>query len=87
MLWQHNCGLHPAFGAKIGNKDLTVILSSGDGNSYGEGGNHFIHHLRQNIDIAHFVHDNMIYGLTKNQASPTTSTGHFTEVRSEDVTL
>lgn len=80
------CGLHgravpPAVAAKIANKDLTVIIDSGDGDSYGEGGNHFIHNIRRNVDIAHFVHDNQIYGLTKGQASPTTDPGHITDVQ------
>lgn len=80
------CGLHgravpPAVAAKIANKDLTVIIDSGDGDTYGEGGNHFIHNIRRNVDITHFVHDNQIYGLTKGQASPTTDTGHITEVQ------
>lgn len=77
------CGLHgralpPAVAAKIANKDLTVIVNTGDGDSYGEGGNHFIHNIRRNVDITHLVHDNQIYGLTKGQASPTTDIGHVT---------
>ena len=77
------CGLHgralpPAVAAKIANEELTVILDTGDGDSYGEGGNHFIHNIRRNVDISHFVHDNQIYGLTKGQASPTSGIGHVT---------
>lgn len=77
------CGLHgrslpPAAAAKIANKELTVIVNTGDGDSYGEGGNHFIHNIRRNVNITHFVHDNQIYGLTKGQASPTTGIGHIT---------
>lgn len=80
------CGLHgrslpPVVAAKIANKDLTVIVDTGDGDSYGEGGNHFIHNIRRNVDITHFVHDNQIYGLTKGQASPTTEPGLVTEVQ------
>jgi 2-oxoglutarate ferredoxin oxidoreductase subunit beta len=82
------CGLHgralpAAVAAKIANEDLTVIVNSGDGDSYGEGGNHFIHNIRRNVNIAHFVHDNQIYGLTKGQASPTTAEGHVTGVQTE----
>ncbi|WP_342756417.1 thiamine pyrophosphate-dependent enzyme [Kineothrix sedimenti] len=74
------CGLHgravpPAVAAKIVNPRLTVIIDSGDGDSYGEGGNHFIHNIRRNVDIAHFIHDNQVYGLTKGQASPTADEG------------
>ena len=80
------CGLHgralpPAVAAKIANEKLTVVVSTGDGDSYGEGGNHFIHNIRRNVNITHFVHDNQIYGLTKGQASPTTGIGHVTGVQ------
>lgn len=80
------CGLHgrslpPAVGAKIVNSSLTVIVNTGDGDSYGEGGNHFIHNIRRNVDITHFVHNNQIYGLTKGQASPTTDISHITDVQ------
>jgi 2-oxoglutarate ferredoxin oxidoreductase subunit beta len=82
------CGLHgralpAAVAAKIANEKLTVIVNSGDGDSYGEGGNHFIHNIRRNVNITHFVHDNQIYGLTKGQASPTTAEGHVTGVQTE----
>lgn len=77
------CGLHgralpPAVAAKIVNENLTVIVETGEGDSYGEGGNHFIHNIRRNVDITHLVHDNQIYGLTKGQASPTSGLGHVT---------
>ena len=62
--------LPPAVAIKMVNPNLTVIVDSGDGDSYGEGGNHFIHNIRRNVDITHLVHDNQIYGLTKGQASP-----------------
>ena len=80
------CGLHgralpPAVAAKLVNPRLTVIVNTGDGDSYGEGGNHFLHNIRRNVDITHFVHDNQIYGLTKGQASPTTASGQVTAVQ------
>lgn len=80
------CGLHGralpiALSAKMANERLTVVVNTGDGDSYGEGGNHFIHNIRRNVDITHFVHDNQIYGLTKGQASPTTDVGHVTPVQ------
>lgn len=80
------CGLHgrslpAAAAAKIANEGLTVIVNTGDGDSYGEGGNHFIHAIRRNVNIAHFVHNNQIYGLTKGQSSPTTSLGHTTNAQ------
>ncbi|MGC4019275.1 MAG: 2-oxoacid:ferredoxin oxidoreductase subunit beta [Muricomes sp.] len=82
------CGLHgralpAAVAAKMANEELTVIVDSGDGDSYGEGGNHFIHNIRRNVNIAHFVHDNQIYGLTKGQASPTSGEGFVTGVQTD----
>jgi len=71
------------FNAKIVNPELTVIVHSGDGDTYGEGGNHFLHNIRRNVDIAHFVHDNQIYALTKGQASPTTALGQVTGIQTK----
>jgi 2-oxoglutarate ferredoxin oxidoreductase subunit beta len=67
----HGRSLPAAVAAKMVNEALTVIVNTGDGDSYGEGGNHFLHNIRRNVDITHFVHDNQIYGLTKGQTSPT----------------
>ncbi len=69
----HGRALPVAAGIKIANADQTVIVSSGDGDIYGEGSNHLIHAIRRNPNITVIVHNNMIYGLTKGQASPTTS--------------
>lgn len=77
----HGRALPPAIAAKIANSQLTVIVNSGDGDSYGEGGNHLIHNIRRNVDITHFVHDNQVYGLTKGQASPTSEHGYVTDVQ------
>lgn len=79
----HGRAVPPAQGIKIANKALKVIINSGDGDSYGEGGNHLIHAIRRNIDITHIVHDNQIYGLTKGQASPTTERGQKTSMQFE----
>ena len=80
------CGLHgralpAAVAAKIANEKLTVIVDTGDGDTYGEGGNHFLHNIRRNVNITHFVHDNQIYALTKGQASPTSVEGLVTGVQ------
>src|SRR5690554_2502393 len=83
----HGRALPPAIGIKMANKNLKVIVESGDGDTYGEGGNHFIHTIRRNIDIAHFVHDNQVYGLTKGQASPTTAMGQRTTMQFDGVKL
>ncbi|TDO94412.1 2-oxoglutarate ferredoxin oxidoreductase subunit beta [Halanaerobium saccharolyticum] len=67
----HGRSFPPAIGMRVANPEMTVIVESGDGCSYGEGGNHILHNMRRNPDIIHLVHDNQIYGLTKGQASPT----------------
>jgi len=77
----HGRALPAAVGAKIANRELTVIVTTGDGDCYGEGGNHFLHNIRRNADITVIVHDNQIYGLTKGQASPTTDRGMETRVQ------
>lgn len=74
----HGRVLPVATAAKIANHKLTVIGVSGDGDAYGEGGNHFLHSLRRNIDITYLVHNNLVYGLTKGQASPTSNLGFIT---------
>ena len=83
----HGRPLPVAVAAKIANRNLTVIVTTGDGDCYGEGGNHFIHNIRRNIDITVIVHNNQIYGLTKGQASPTTDPGYKTKVQTDGVIL
>ena len=83
----HGRAIPPAVGAKIANRNLTVIVTTGDGDCYGEGGNHFLHNIRRNADITVIVCDNQIYGLTKGQASPTTDLGYQTKVQVNGVML
>lgn len=83
----HGRALPPAIAIKTANPKLTVIAESGDGDTYGEGGNHFLHTIRRNPDITNIVHDNMIYGLTKGQASPTSEKGMQTPVQVDGVIL
>jgi 2-oxoglutarate ferredoxin oxidoreductase subunit beta len=75
----HGRPVPPATAAKLVNPELTVIAVSGDGDGYGEGGNHFIHAVRRNHDITYLVHNNQVYGLTKGQASPTSDAGFVTK--------
>ncbi len=83
----HGRAIPPATAIKAVNPDLTVIAESGDGDMYGEGGNHFIHAIRRNPDITTIVHNNMVYGLTKGQASPTSQLGFKTPVQVKGVFL
>lgn len=77
----HGRALPAATAIKASNPALTVIAESGDGDMYGEGGNHLIHAMRRNPDITNIVHNNMVYGLTKGQASPTSRLGMVTPVQ------
>jgi 2-oxoglutarate ferredoxin oxidoreductase subunit beta len=71
----HGRSLPAAAAAKIANPELTVLAVGGDGDGYGEGGNHFLGALLRNIDFTYLVHNNQVYGLTKGQASPTSDRG------------
>jgi 2-oxoglutarate ferredoxin oxidoreductase subunit beta len=75
----HGRTLPVATGIRLANHEMTVIAVAGDGDCYGEGGNHLLHAMRRNVDVKLFVHDNQIYGLTKGQASPTTGEGMVTK--------
>lgn len=81
----HGRTLPVATGAKLTNHELTVVAVAGDGDCYGEGGNHLIHAIRRNINITLIVHNNQIYGLTKGQASPTSDVGMTTKVQPDGV--
>lgn len=81
----HGRSLPAATGAKLANPNMTVIVESGDGCNYGEGGNHFLAAIRRNIDITLLVHNNQVYGLTKGQASPTSETGFVTKAQPSGV--
>ena len=81
----HGRALPVASGAKLANPNLKVIVESGDGCNYGEGGNHFLAAIRRNIDLTLIVHNNQIYGLTKGQASPTSEEGLVTKAQPEGV--
>ena len=77
----HGRTLPVATGIKLVNGDLTVIAVAGDGDCYGEGGNHLIHTIRKNPDITMIVCNNQIYGLTKGQASPTSAKGTISKIQ------
>lgn len=82
----HGRALPPALGMRIANKNMNLIVESGDGDNYGEGGNHTIHNMRRNLNVAHLVHNNQIYGLTKGQASPTSGFEIRTTVQQNGIT-
>ncbi len=71
----HGRALPVAMGIKLANNNLKVIVIGGDGDGYGIGMAHFVHHMRRNIDLTYIVCDNQIYGLTTGQTSPTSNLG------------
>jgi 2-oxoglutarate/2-oxoacid ferredoxin oxidoreductase subunit beta len=75
----HGRALAVATGLKLANHELTVLVTGGDGDGFGIGGNHFVHAMRRNIDLLYIVLDNQIYGLTTGQTSPTSRIGMKTK--------
>jgi 2-oxoglutarate ferredoxin oxidoreductase subunit beta len=75
----HGRAIPVAIGAHLANHELIVVAEGGDGDGYGEGGNHWLHATRRNHRIAYFVHNNQVYGLTKGQFSPTSDPGFITK--------
>ena len=75
----HGRSLPVASGLKLANHKLNVIVTGGDGDGYGIGGNHLTHIARRNIDLTYLVMNNQIYGLTTGQVSPTSRTGMKTK--------
>ena len=72
----HGRALPVATGVKLHRPDLTVFVVMGDGDCTSIGAGHWVHALRYNVKMVAMVLDNAIYGLTKNQTSPTTPQGH-----------
>jgi 2-oxoglutarate/2-oxoacid ferredoxin oxidoreductase subunit beta len=75
----HGRALAVATGVKLANHGLTVVVTGGDGDGFGIGGNHFMHTMRRNVDLLYIVMDNQIYGLTTGQTSPTSRVGMKTK--------
>ncbi len=68
----HGRALAFAAGVKLARPQLTTIVTMGDGDAVGIGGNHFIHACRRNIDMTAVIYNNGIYGMTGGQLAPTT---------------
>ncbi|HZR00587.1 MAG TPA: 2-oxoacid:ferredoxin oxidoreductase subunit beta [Chloroflexota bacterium] len=75
----HGRALAVATGAALANHEMKVVVTGGDGDGYGIGGNHFLHTMRRNVDLTYIVMDNQIYGLTTGQTSPTSIKGMKTK--------
>jgi 2-oxoglutarate ferredoxin oxidoreductase subunit beta len=75
----HGRALAVATGAALANHELKIVVTGGDGDGYGIGGNHFVHSMRRNVDLTYIVMDNQVYGLTTGQTSPTSIKGMKTK--------
>ncbi|MFK7912059.1 MAG: thiamine pyrophosphate-dependent enzyme [Akkermansiaceae bacterium] len=71
----HGRALPLATGISLSRPDLHVFVFGGDGDGFSIGGNHLNHAARKNVNLSYVVMDNQVYGLTKNQTSPTTPIG------------
>ena len=71
----HGRALPLASGISLSRPDLHVFVFGGDGDGFSIGGNHLQHAARKNINLSYVIMDNEVYGLTKNQTSPTTPQG------------
>ena len=72
----HGRSIPNAIGMKLAHHKMTTVVVAGDGDCYGEGGNHFLHACRGNHDITVIIHDNRVYGLTTGQSAPTAQKGY-----------
>ncbi|MBS3781661.1 MAG: hypothetical protein KGY68_03515 [Candidatus Thermoplasmatota archaeon] len=68
----HGRAIAFATGVKLGNRDLEVMVVSGDGDCAGIGGNHLLHGARNNVDMNVFMINNGLYAMTGGQVAPTT---------------
>jgi 2-oxoglutarate ferredoxin oxidoreductase subunit beta len=75
----HGRVLPAATAIKVANHGLTVLGFAGDGDAFNIGMGHFPHATRRNVNITYIVHDNLIYGLTTGQTSPTSRQGFVTK--------
>ena len=71
----HGRALPIATGIKLRRPDLNVFVVMGDGDCCSIGAGHWIHAIRYNLDMVVLLLDNGVYGLTKNQTSPTSPKG------------
>ncbi len=71
----HGRAIPVATGIKLARPDLEVVVIAGDGDLASIGGNHLIHAARRNMDLVVILVNNLVYGMTRGQASPTTPEG------------
>ena len=77
----HGRAIPVAMGIALARPDLKLFVESGDGDALSIGGNHLIHGINKNFNCVFILMDNQIYGLTKNQTSPTSKQGLVTNTQ------
>ena len=83
----HGRALPVACGVRSRRPDLHLFVVTGDGDCCAIGTAHWIHAVRYNMYMTVILLDNSIYGLTKNQTSPTTPKGGRSYTHPEGVSL
>ena len=71
----HGRALPVACGIKARRPELTIWVATGDGDCCSIGAAHWVHAIRYNMNMVVMLFDNNVYGLTKNQTSPTSRPG------------
>lgn len=72
----HGRSLPFASGLQLARPDLKISVFGGDGDLFSIGGNHLDHTARKNFNLTLVIMDNFVYGMTKNQTSPTSPLGY-----------
>jgi 2-oxoglutarate ferredoxin oxidoreductase subunit beta len=67
----HGRALPVACGIRARRPDLHLFVATGDGDCCAIGTGHWIHAVHYNMKMVVILLDNSVYGLTKNQTSPT----------------
>lgn len=80
----HGRALPVACGIRARRPDLNVFVSTGDGDCISIGAGHWVHAVHYNMKMVVMVLDNNVYGLTKNQTSPTSAKGRRTNTHPRD---
>jgi 2-oxoglutarate ferredoxin oxidoreductase subunit beta len=74
----HGRALPVACGVKARRPDLHIWVATGDGDCCSIGAGHWMHAVHYNMKMVVMLLDNNVYGLTKNQTSPTSGKGRKT---------
>jgi 2-oxoglutarate ferredoxin oxidoreductase subunit beta len=71
----HGRALPVACGIRARRPDLHIFVATGDGDCCAIGAGHWLHAIHYNMKMVVMLLDNNLYGLTKNQTSPTSGKG------------